>query len=87
VDLLTGRLTRRWQYDLQIKRERFEKLAGALNTLSPLATLLRGYAIAQKEDRTVLKDAGQVAIGERVQLRLASGILGCEVKDKEETIK
>jgi exodeoxyribonuclease VII large subunit len=87
VDLLTGRLTRRWQYDLQIKRERFEKLAGALNTLSPLATLLRGYAIAQKEDRTVLKDAGQVVIGERVQLRLASGILGCEVKDKEETIK
>jgi exodeoxyribonuclease VII large subunit len=87
VDLLTERLTRQWQYDLQIKRERFEKLAGALNTLSPLATLLRGYAIAQKEDRTVLKDAGQVAIGERVQLRLASGILGCEVKDKEGTIK
>lgn len=84
LDLLTERLTRYWQHDLQLKRERFDKLIGALNTLSPLATLLRGYAIAQKADRTVITTAGQVAVGERIQLRLAAGSLGCEVKDRSE---
>jgi exodeoxyribonuclease VII large subunit len=84
LDQLTERLTRHWQHDLQMRRERFDKLIGALNTLSPLATLLRGYAIAQKDDRTVIKAAGQVAVGERIQLRLASGSLGCEVKERNE---
>jgi exodeoxyribonuclease VII large subunit len=83
LDLLTERLTRQFHHDLQRKRERFDSLIGALNTLSPLATLHRGYAIAQKSDGTVLKASGQVEVGESLQLRLASGSLGCEVKVKE----
>jgi exodeoxyribonuclease VII large subunit len=83
LDLLTGRLIRCFQHDLQLQRERFDKLVGTLNTLSPLATLRRGYAIAQKTDGSLLKEAKQAVIGERICLRLASGSLGCEVKTKE----
>jgi exodeoxyribonuclease VII large subunit len=83
LDLLTGRLIRCFQHDLQLQRERFDKLVGTLNTLSPLATLRRGYAIAQKTDGSLLKEAKQAVIGEQICLRLASGSLGCEVKTKE----
>jgi exodeoxyribonuclease VII large subunit len=85
VDWFSERLTRHFRHELQLKRERFEKLIGALNTLSPLATLQRGYAIAQKVDGTVLKQAEQAVVGERIHLRLASGMLGCEVRERKES--
>src|SRR5262245_42860162 len=53
--------------------------AGRLNALSPLKVLERGYAIAGAEQR-ILSDAGEVAVGAPVQLRLARGELDCRVE-------
>jgi exodeoxyribonuclease VII large subunit len=83
LDHSAEKLTRHVKHDLQLERERFAKLIGKLNTLSPLATLRRGYAIAQSPDGVLIKQAGQVEIGAWLKLRLASGSLGCEVKQKE----
>jgi exodeoxyribonuclease VII large subunit len=57
----------------------------ALQTLSPLATLERGYAIVQ-EARTgaVLREARAVRPGERVRARLARGVLDCVVQKTHE---
>jgi exodeoxyribonuclease VII large subunit len=44
-------------------------------TLSPQATLDRGYAVVQKQDGTVVRDPAQVSAGERLRLRLAEGEL------------
>jgi exodeoxyribonuclease VII large subunit len=58
-------------------------MAGRLETLSPLAVLGRGYAVAWNADRTtVLRDAAAVPIGETVHVRLANGELDCEVRSK-----
>ena len=55
--------------------------AGRLDTLSPLAVLGRGYAVAWNAERTrVLRDATTVAPGEMIQVRLSQGELECEVK-------
>jgi len=59
--------------------------AASLDALSPLAVLHRGYAIAQKEDGTLLRDANSVSIGDSVRVRLAKGKLTATVDGVEES--
>ena len=60
---------------------RFRHAAGRLDTLSPLAVLARGYAVAWNEDKTrVLRDAAQTRAGDRVHVTLARGELQCDVR-------
>ena len=58
--------------------------AAALDALSPLKVLARGYAVAQNGEGTVLKSAADVAAGEHIRVRLAQGSLQCDVVDKED---
>lgn len=82
VDLLTERLVRQVKQSITLKRERFLKVLGQLDTLSPLATLQRGYSIVQKNDGTFVKNPAQVEPAEHLKITLASGIINCEVLDK-----
>ena len=50
---------------------------GKLDSLSPLAVLARGYAIAFDASGAVIKRAAEVGRGERVRVRLADGELDC----------
>ena len=68
---LTGALGR--------ERERLARLAAALDAMSPLKVLGRGYAIPRREDGTVLRAARDARPGERLELRLADGGIACEV--------
>lgn len=55
---------------------------GTLNAVSPLATLSRGYSIARKlPGRFVVRHNSQVAPGDRVELRFASGSAICTVEE------
>lgn len=73
--------------DNTIKRQR-QRLATAiqnLNTLSPLATLERGYAIVEKSDTaTIIRDAREVKTGDEVTAKLARGRLDCIVQVVDE---
>lgn len=67
---------------LQNLRYRFENAVAKLDTLSPLAVLKRGYAIARKTpSMMILKDSKEVSIGDKVNLRLFKGGLDCRVED------
>jgi exodeoxyribonuclease VII large subunit len=56
------------------------KLASrALSSLSPLATLDRGYAIVTSADGKVLTDSGTLVRGEAIDVRLARGALAATV--------
>lgn len=77
-DRLAHGLTR----ELSVHRETFARLAAALDALSPLKVLARGYAIAQGAGGIVtsIKD---VTPGEELDLRVSDGSIYCEVKRKK----
>jgi exodeoxyribonuclease VII large subunit len=64
--------------------KRFALATASLDALSPLAVLQRGYAIAQREDGMLLRDANSVSIGESVQVRLAQGRIKAKVEATDE---
>ena len=60
------------------KRASFER---ALNSLSPLAVLGRGYALVLAQNGTVIRDSAQVLVGEALQVRLGAGELTAAVTE------
>lgn len=53
--------------------------AQVLNTVSPLATLQRGYAIVQDKNNEIVRDAHAVQPGDAITARVANGSLLCTV--------
>ncbi len=55
----------------------------ALDAVSPLATVARGFAILKRADGTVLTDAASVGIGEEIEASLARGSLTARVTGRK----
>ena len=72
----------------RIIRQRRMELGGLikrLNTLNPLETLGRGFAIFYKEDgKTVIDSVEQAATGEHGIVRVADGEIRCLIEEKHE---
>jgi exodeoxyribonuclease VII large subunit len=58
------------------------QLAAKLDALSPVKILERGYALIFDARGALVKDASQVAVGERISARVAKGTIGAEVKER-----
>jgi exodeoxyribonuclease VII large subunit len=58
---------------LQARRARLQESTRALNAVSPLATLQRGYAILFDERGRVIRSAAGIAPGATVDARLVDG--------------
>ena len=69
---------------LQRAGNRLAHLAQMLDSLSPLATLQRGYAILSDAQGNVIREAAKVSVGDRVKARLANGSLGLTVEEVDE---
>jgi exodeoxyribonuclease VII large subunit len=70
---------------LRRERDKMTHVARALHTLSPLATLDRGYAIVRDgASGAILRDARTVAPGDSIDARLARGHLTCVVKERHD---
>jgi exodeoxyribonuclease VII large subunit len=71
---LSERIRRAAHTRLRESRLRVNELARALNAVSPLATLQRGYAILSDADSSVvIRSVQQTAPGARLQARVADG--------------
>lgn len=69
-------LTTAMYSQLQSLRQQHTAVAQTLHAVSPLATLERGYSIAQLTEKgEIIKNATQVRIGDKIQTRLAQGRL------------
>jgi exodeoxyribonuclease VII large subunit len=64
-------------------RVRSERLETALQSLSPLAILDRGYALVFDANGKLLKDADAVEIGDEISARLAHGQIDASVTKKQ----
>jgi exodeoxyribonuclease VII large subunit len=73
VALSAMRLRHAWRASLQARRARLQESTRALNAVSPLATLQRGYAILFDERGRVIRSAAGIAPGATVDARLVDG--------------
>ena len=64
-------------------RVRAERLETALQSLSPVAILERGYALVFDSEGKLLKDADAAKVGEEISARLAHGRIQASVTKKE----
>ena len=78
IDYLEARLYAAIKQKLESCKQRFIKAAQSLDLISPLATLLRGYAIVTK-DNHVVQSINDVATGDNIQIKLADGVLDCTI--------
>lgn len=83
LDYQSRRLLHGLERSLAEEKVRFGRMAAALDALSPLKVLGRGYAIARNEDGTVLTTPEQVQVGQAVDLRLRDGSLVCRVEERK----
>ena len=65
-------------------RVRSERLETALQSLSPVAILDRGYALVFDSNGKLLKDAHGVKVGDEISARLARGQIQAAVRKKQE---
>ena len=64
-------------------RERLARDSAALDAMSPLKVLGRGYSIARNENGTLIASVKDAAPGERLELRLSDGSLACRVEERK----
>ena len=76
VDALRDRARRCTSGRLDAARADLVHTRARVLALSPQATLDRGYAVVQTADGAVVRDPADVAVGERLRLRVAGGELG-----------
>ena len=69
------------QTRLKLGEQRLASLVRTLETVSPLATLARGYAIVQDPKGHLLQRANQVQAGQQILARLHQGSLLCRVEE------
>lgn len=68
---------------LASRQTRLTALAASLNSLSPQATLMRGYSIVRDHQGQLVRDSQQLNPGDILQLRFASGSAAARVEEIE----
>jgi exodeoxyribonuclease VII large subunit len=80
-----ARLDRLLARAIEARRGTLARLAGKLDSLSPLGVLARGYALVwDASGRRLLRRAGDARPGDRLRVRLHDGTLGVTVTREEE---
>ena len=66
------------------KKQRFARLTAALDAMSPLKVLSRGYSVVKTAGGGVLQHAGQVSPGDTIEITLRQGSLSAQVTQVRE---
>jgi exodeoxyribonuclease VII large subunit len=83
VEDVAAALSSRARSLLERREQRLGRLADTLGALSPLASLKRGYAVAQDPDGRLLRRVEDFNPGDRFRLRLVDGRVHCQVERTE----
>ncbi|CAG36674.1 exodeoxyribonuclease VII large subunit [Desulfotalea psychrophila] len=82
VENLKHRLKRQIRHSLDEKKGQFSQQAALLNSVSPLATLSRGYAVARiisTGRKEIISNSTQVKEGQEINVLLGQGSLDCKI--------
>jgi exodeoxyribonuclease VII large subunit len=80
IDHSQDRLIAAARRKISASREAHTRLKASLEAMDPLKVLGRGYAIAQKEDGTIIKDAKGVKPGDKIIVRFKKDNIKCAVE-------
>ncbi|MGM9538826.1 MAG: exodeoxyribonuclease VII large subunit [Candidatus Onthomonas sp.] len=86
LDWQQSRLLSQMQSLTHTQRNRLSALAAALDAMSPLKVLARGYSLTQDEGGKLLTSVEQVQPGQGIQVRLSDGSLDCTVMKKRKEV-
>jgi exodeoxyribonuclease VII large subunit len=80
IDALVMRLRRGYQERFEQRRLHLQGLARALDAVSPLATLQRGFAILRDADGNIVRSVTQTHPDQPLSARLADGSIKLRVE-------
>ena len=86
LDWQQSRLLSQMQSLTHTQRNRLSALAAALDAMSPLKVLARGYSLTPDEEGKLLTSVEQVQPGQGIQVRLSDGSLDCTVMKKRKEV-
>lgn len=65
-------------------RQQFAQTAAALDAMSPLKVLARGYSVATNENGEIIRSISDAKDGDLLRLRVTDGLLHCLVESREQ---
>lgn len=83
LDRSRDRLLSAQEHILSEKKHEFVRLTAALDAMSPLKVLSRGYSITTGSGGKNIKSVNEIHAGDKLTVRLADGTAGCTVDDVE----
>ena len=84
LDRFRDRLLAAQERQLAGKRQSFVKLGAALDAMSPLRVLSRGYTVSLNSRGETVKSVRDISAGDRLRLRFSDGQAECLVEHVEE---
>jgi exodeoxyribonuclease VII large subunit len=80
LNALSHRLAAAGRHNVQQRLGQWKVIAKGLNSVSPLATLDRGYSmVTEQESGRLLSDASKISAGDKISARLANGSVDATV--------
>ena len=83
LSALTTRLRNALEQKLKTKQQQFASSLRALNTVSPLATLERGYSISKKPSGEIVRSCAQVSSNQQLDIQLSDGVVHTNITHVE----
>ena len=80
LDRARDRLLAASERQLAAKRQSFVKLGAALDAMSPLRVLSRGYTVSSDREGKVLKSVRDLRAGQEISVRFSDGFADCRVE-------
>ena len=80
IDNISQRLLNSFDKNLNSFTANFEKCVAKLDALSPLKVITRGYAVAQKNGKTI-SSVNEININDNINLIFNDGNINCKVNE------
>ncbi len=83
---LRARSNRSTGNSINLAQEELINLRGQVRTLSPQATLDRGYAVVLTQDGNIVREASTLTVGQKIAIRVAKGVVAATtdgIKEQE----
>ena len=84
LELIKGRIFTAQTRLIHMQKQRFIASTAKLDAMSPLKVLTRGYAMAENEEKVLVRSVKQTAPGEKLFVSVSDGVITASVTDIKE---